>query len=131
MRTRVFSFLLLLFVFSPARGDRVASDESCYTPARGPKCPRVRFGWGNCPGSRQACDWCYSPDGHVFAYSPRTSVYSLTSGCDQLGSSTIWSTTNEQIVQRMKDAGGKCNSDGHGGFLCTNVDSKRYKDAQK
>ncbi len=53
-------------------------------PARGPNCPKVRFGRGDCPGSRQACDWCYGPSG-VFAYSPRGSVYTLSSGCDKLG----------------------------------------------
>ena len=101
-------------------------DCSCYTPARGPQCPQVRFGWGDCPGSRQACDWCYGPNG-VFAYSPRGSQYTLASGCDQLGSNAIWSTQSSQVAQSMSNAGGNCTPDGKGGYSCSNVDPAKYQ----
>jgi hypothetical protein len=106
--------------------DFCSSPEACYTPARGPNCPRVRFGWGNCPGSRQACDWCYGSNG-VFAYAPRGSVYTLTSGCDKFGSGTTWSTKNLLVAQWMKNAGGNCTTDARGGFACTNVNASRFK----
>src|SRR5579872_5497124 len=73
------------------------ADSCCYTPARGANCPPVRFGWGNCPGSRLACDWCYGPSG-VFAYSPRGSVYTLSSGCNNLGANTTWATKSTQTM---------------------------------
>src|SRR5438552_718943 len=95
---------------SPTQQDFCSSPASCYTPARGPNCPQVRFGWGDCPGSRQACDWCYGPDG-VFAYAPRGSTYTLGSGCNQLGSNATWATKNPQIAQSMTKAGGNCASD--------------------
>ncbi len=108
--------------------DFCSSSASCYTPARGPQCPQVRFGWGNCPGSRQACDWCYGPNG-VFAYSPRGSVYTLASGCNQFSSNTTWSTQDSQVAQWMKSAGGNCTSDGRGGYSCSNVDAARFQQA--
>jgi hypothetical protein len=101
-------------------------DCSCYTPARGPQCPQVRFGWGDCPGSRQACDWCYGPNG-VFAYTPRGSQYTLSSGCSQFGANTVWSTQSPQVEQSMINAGGNCASDGRGGYSCSNVDPGRYQ----
>jgi hypothetical protein len=106
--------------------DFYSSGAYCFTPARGPNCPAVRFGWGNCPGSRQACDWCYGPNG-VFAYSPRGSVYTLNSGCNQLGSNTTWSTKSGMIATWMKNAGGNCTPDGRGGYTCANVDPTRFK----
>jgi len=106
-----------------------SNPAACYTPARGPNCPRVRFGWGDCPGSRQACDWCYGPDGGVFAYTPRGSVYTLESGCNQFGSNTTWATKDPLVAQSMSNAGGNCSSDGQGGYACSNVDAGRYKQA--
>jgi len=103
-----------------------SSDTCCYTPARGPSCPAVRFGWGNCPGSRLACDWCYGPSG-VFAYSPRGSVYTLDSGCKHLGSKTIWVAKDSLTAQSMIKAGGNCTSNGRGYFNCMNVNAGRFK----
>jgi hypothetical protein len=105
-----------------------SSAEACYTPARGANCPPVRFGWGNCPGSKQACDWCYGPSG-VFAYTPRGSVYTLGSGCNNLGSNATWATKDPQTVQWMTKAGGSCSSDGRGGYNCVNVDAGKFKQA--
>ncbi len=107
-----------------------SSGAYCYTPARDAKCSRVRFGWTNCPGSRQACDTCYGPNG-IFAYTPRSSTYTLASGCDQLGSSATWNTQNSQIKQWMQSAGGNCTSDGRGGYNCTGVDPKKFTAAAK
>lgn len=121
---------------SSNQSDSCSSGASCYTPARGPECPKVRVGWGDCPGSaatgarRRACDWCYGPDG-VFAYTPRGSTYKLDSSCSQLGSDATWSTKNPQIVQWMRSAGGNCASDGRGGYTCSNVDPARFKQAAK
>src|SRR5579883_476034 len=53
-------------------GIHQSGSDPCYTPARAESCPPVRFGWGDCPGTRQTCDWCYGPNG-VFAYQPRGS----------------------------------------------------------
>jgi len=108
--------------------DFCSSAAACYTPARGAQCPTVRFGWGNCPGSRQACDWCYGPSG-VFAYSPRGSQYTLNSGCNNLGANATWATKDPQVAQWMTTAGGNCTSDGRGGYTCSNVDATRFKQA--
>lgn len=107
-----------------------SSGAYCYTPARDAKCSKVRFGWANCPGSRQACDTCYGPDG-IFAYTPRSSTYTLDSGCNQLGSSATWNTKNSQVKQWMQSAGGNCASDGRGGSNCTGVDPKKFTAAAK
>ena len=109
-------------------GGAPSACSNCYTPARGPACPNVRFGWGDCPGSRQACDWCYGPNG-VFAYSPRGSTYTLQSGCNRLGANTTWSTQDPQVAQWMGNAGGNCASDGRGGYNCSKVDPVKYKQA--
>ncbi len=103
-------------------------DSSCYTPARAASCSPVRFGWGNCPGSKQACDICYGPNG-PFAYVPRGSVYSLQSGCSQIGGNATWRTISSLVEQQMVKAGGNCNPDGQGGYLCANVDPQRFKQA--
>jgi hypothetical protein len=102
------------------------SGEYCYTPARGPDCRKVRFGWGDCPGSRKACDWCYGPNG-VFAYTPRGSTYTLDSGCNTPGKSTIWSTRNTRVAGWMRDAGGNCHEDGRGSFTCPDVDPEKFR----
>src|SRR5215831_5723638 len=130
---RVSLFLVLAGALaqSPAPGpgsDFCSTGAACYTPARGPNCPRVRFGWGNCPGSRNACDWCYGPDG-VFAYTPRGSNYTLNSGCNNLGADASWATKNPTVAQWMQAAGGDCSSDGRGGVTCSNVDADRFKAA--
>ena len=104
------------------------SGEYCYTPARGPECSRVRGERGDCPGSRNACDWCYGPGG-VFAYAPRGSTKSTPSGCDQLGKSAVWSTTNAKVAGWMRDAGGDCRETFRGRFVCSNVDPERFKQA--
>src|SRR5947208_3476538 len=111
---------------TPSQRDPCSSGENCYTPARGPSCPPVRFGWGNCPGSRQACDWCYGPNG-VFAYKPRGSVYTLNSGCNEFGKDTTWATKNQQVAQQMTKAGGNCTADGKGGYNCSNVDAAKFQ----
>jgi hypothetical protein len=112
----------------PAQSSNCRSSDDCYTPARGPNCPKVRFGWGDCPGSRQACDWCYGPNG-VFAYTPRGSVYTLSSGCNKFDRNTTWATESSQVSQLMTKAGGNCVPDGKGGYNCTNVDPAQYKKA--
>jgi hypothetical protein len=110
--------------------DFCTSAARCFTPARGPECPKVRFGWGNCPGSRQACDWCYGPNG-VFAYSPRSSTYTLDSGCNRLGKDTTWSTKDPQVLDWMKSAGGTCTSNGRGVYSCTKIDPARFREIAK
>ncbi|HJT89439.1 MAG TPA: hypothetical protein VJ732_16335 [Bryobacteraceae bacterium] len=114
----------------PSNSSSASSQDNCYTPARGPQCAPVRFGWGDCPGSKQACQWCYGPNG-VFAYQPRGSLYSLESGCNSLGRDTIWQTNSPQAEQAMVRAGGSCKANGSGGYYCTNVDPKRYQQIQK
>src|SRR5580658_9802510 len=126
VRRSALGMVVLIVAALGQTSDFCSSNAACYTPARGPQCPTVRFGWGNCPGSRQACDWCYGPNG-VFAYTPRGSQYTLSSGCNQLGSNTTWATRDPQVAQSMTSAGGNCTPDGRGGYTCSNVDPAQYK----
>jgi len=114
----------------PATSTFFSTDAYCYTPARDARCRAVRFGWGDCPGSRQACDWCYGPEG-VFAYTPRGSVYTLKSECNSFGPDTIWSTRMADVADWMTRAGGNCTSDGRGGYACAGVDPARFIEAAK
>jgi len=88
----------------------------------------VRFGWGDCPGSRQACDWCYAPNGGVFAYTPRGSNYTLDSGCNALGANASWVTQDPKVAKWMATAGGYCSNNG-GSYTCSNVDRVRFQQA--
>ena len=111
----------------PQSSQSSTGDCSCYTPARGSQCAASPLhGWGDCPGSKQACDYCYGPNG-VFAYAPRGSQYTLATACSQLGTNATWSTQDSQVAQSMRNAGGNCNSDGQGGYSCSNVDPAKYQ----
>lgn len=114
---------------SAARDYFYSSGDYCSSPARGPECGQVRFGYGNCPGNgRQTCDWCYGSNG-VFAYVPRTNrYYSLSSGCNQLGSEAAWATQSPQVAKWMEQAGGTCTPNGQlRGYVCTNVNPVAFR----
>ena len=69
--------LIVILISGSGQTGSQSDPCGCFTPARTPSSPPVRFGWGGCPGNKQPCDWCYGPNA-VFAYSPRGSVYTLT-----------------------------------------------------
>lgn len=106
--------------------DPCASGEYCYSPARLPQCPRVRFAAGECPGSGQPCDFCYGPNG-AFAYWP--SIGAGDSDCTRFPANTTWIARNPAIAQMMSKAGGRCLSDSQGVSQCASVNVAQFKRA--
>jgi hypothetical protein len=114
---------------APPIGD-VFSSKSCETPDRDAGCAPVRFGWGDCPDHRGACDWCYGQHG-VFAYVRRVhKTYNLSSGCDDLGQQApgdvFWVVADAGTRERMNAAGADCQSTGRLGLICQ-VDPSAFK----
>jgi hypothetical protein len=106
------------------------ASKGCETPDRTTGCAPVRWGWGNCPGSREACDWCYGQHG-VFAYVRRTNrTYKLASGCENLEaqdpSDVFWVVTDEGTRDRMEEARANCQDSGRLGLVCQ-VDPRAYR----
>jgi Phosphodiester glycosidase len=126
------AWLLAAAVPADAQEDRF-NVNTCQTPERDDRgCGQVRWGWGSCPGNvKEACDWCYGPDGGVFAYVKRTNkTYKLASKCEQLAQlppeDVFWSVTDPEVVDRMESAGGTCVPD-RGVYICQRVDPQVYR----
>ena len=106
---------------APPMGD-VFSTNSCETPDRDAGCAPVRFGWGDCPDRRGACDWCYGRHG-VFAYVRRTNrTYRLSSGCNDLAhqdpGDVFWVVADAGTEERMNAAGADCQQTDRLGLIC-------------
>ncbi|MDP9120048.1 MAG: phosphodiester glycosidase family protein [Acidobacteriota bacterium] len=106
---------------APPMGD-VFNSNSCETPDRDSGCAPVRWGWGDCPGSKAPCDWCYGRHG-VFAYVRRTNrIYRLSSGCTNLAqldpADVFWLVADAGTEQRMGAAGARCQRIDRVGLVC-------------
>jgi hypothetical protein len=125
--TPILAILWQILISDPGEAQRtprsdVFNSNSCETPDRARGCAPVRWGWGNCPGSREACDWCYGQRG-VFAYVRRTNrTYKLSSGCENLEtqspSDVFWVVTDDDTRSRMEAADADCRDMGSLGLIC-------------
>jgi hypothetical protein len=136
MHWHVVAFLCLGQLFLPVTaqepGEDVFNVNTCESPARDDaSCGQVRWGWGDCPGSRMACDWCYGADGQIFAYVRRTNrTYKLSSACEMLADlpaeDVFWVADDPDDADVMEEAGGQCQPQGR--QLICQVDPDRYRD---